>query len=594
MKNIQLSVRNIVILFKILGKEQLFGLMLRTLSTVIKIVLPLLLIYFQKRLIQLIQIETTSEKILMFSVVSISCVLLAKKILEIIFGFINSVLNNKLSCKLEYTLHKKCVNAQLRAYDNHEIYDKMTIANRIGTSTITNYIFAFFDIAGEIMQFLSSAIILCTFSVWLLAAALIGAIPGIFVRIFGNKYEEFDKKRTSIVRRMNYFKNIAAKGEYTKETKLFGIIPFVCGEHKRYYDAWAKSELAYRDEDNRRRIIWQSATSLLIMVLPSLYLIWRASLNEIDVADFSYYLSLLTLCHGNLTAIINNLFDNELADSRIKDYFEFLNMPIDSRKGEDIPSEWLKEIPRIEFQNVSFRYSGSETNALDNVSFVIEAHEKVAIVGLNGAGKTTLIKLLCGLYEVSEGKILIGGRNIMEFSQVSVYRLFSVVFQDFLNYEMPFIESLSLGGEEKVTAEAVYEAFAHVDGRNIVEKRFLGDLNRSVGKIIDKDGVELSGGEHQKVALARSILQNRPMIILDEPTSNLDAYAETAILKNFLSHIYQKSVVIVSHRLSAVHFVDKIIVMENAHIIEQGTHSELMKRNGKYASMYELQANQYQ
>lgn len=592
MKNIKLSILNIIMLFKILGKDQIFGLILRIFSTIVNIVFPFLLIYYEKKLIQLIQREVTGDTLLVTTVLTIAGILLLQNFLSVFLGFINSILNNKLSCKLEYTLHKKCINAKIFAYDNYEIYDKMNIAKRIGVSTITDYIFTFFNIISTAVQFMSSAIILGSYSVWLLLGALLGAIPMIFTGKLGFEYEIFDKSRTNIVRRMNYFKQIATEGEYTKETKIFGMLPFICDEHKRYCNEFAKIELAYRDKDHRFRLIWQPMISLFIMVLPSLFLIWRASLHEIDVADFSYYLSLLSLCHGNLTSIINYFFSNKLSDSRIKDYFDFLNLSIDSRTGNDIPSEWLDEIPEIEFRNVSFCYSGSELNAVDNVSFTIKPNEKVAILGLNGAGKTTLIKMLCGLYEASEGEILIGGRNIKEFSQVSLYQLFSVVFQDYINYELPLVESISLGGN-KNSYNSIKQAFYSVDGEDLLKKRFSNDINKVIGKKLNAEGVELSGGEHQKIALARALLQNRSMIILDEPTSNLDAYAETTILKNFLSYNNNKSVIIVTHRLAAVHLVDKIIVLENAQIVEQGTHDELIKNNGIYAHMYELQSKEY-
>ena len=593
MKKISLSIHNILLLFKIQGKEQVASLIFRAFTTIVNIFLPLLLAYYQKNLIQLIEVDSSAENYLLVAVISIAVILLLQKMLGTVFGFANLVINNRMSNRLQYTLYRKCVNAQLFAYDDPEIYEKMTIAQRLGSSTITNYIFSFFDIVSAIAQFISCAILLCSHSYILLLLALLGTIPGIFIRKFSNDYEEFDKKRTALVRRMNYFKQIATQGHYTKETKLFGIIPYICSEHKRYYESWAKTELEYMDQGNRRRLLWQPTTFVFTMILPSFFLIWRASTQDIGVADFSYYLSLLALCHGNLTSIVNSIFDDTLADSRIKDYFDFINMPIDSREGKEVPPQWFDELPEIEFKNVSFCYRGSERNALDNVSFVIKPNEKIAILGLNGAGKTTLIKLLCGLYEPSEGEILIGGYNILEFSQISLYRLFSVVFQDFSNFEMPLSESLSLGRDDIATYDSIQNVFSILDGDNLLENRFSDNIHVPIGKVIDENGLELSGGEHQKIALARSLLQNRAMIILDEPTASLDAYAEAAILEKFVSCIDNKAIVIVTHRLSAVHYVDKIIVIDNAKIIEQGSHEELMKKNGKYAKLYEIQSNEY-
>ena len=162
-----------------------------------------------------------------------------------------------------------------------------------------------------------------------------------------------------------------------------------------------------------------------------------------------------------------------------------------------------------------------------------------------------------------------------------------------MNYELPLVESLSLGSEKTATNDSIKNALNMVDGIEMFENRFLGSTDKYIGKTINKDGVELSGGEHQKLALARALIQNRSMVILDEPTSNLDPYAETAIIKQFLKYNIHKSTIIVSHRLSAARYVDRIIVMENSRIVEQGSHEELIEKDGKYAYIFNLQAEQY-
>lgn len=593
MSRIKATVANICVLFRIMGKAQAFGVVLRFLSAAVNIILPIVFIYFEKKLIQLLQLNTTDYVLLLMAVVSLALTVFMERTLSALFEGINTILNNSLSCKLEHSLYKKFLDSKLYYCDNHEIYEKMECAKRIGTSTVTNYISACFDIIAAIIQFISSAIILYSYSGWLLLMVVLGIIPVVFVRRFTNTYEEFDKKRISTVRRMNYFKTIATDGRYTKETKLFGIIPFICNEHKRLYNSWKKEELEYSDKDDLNRLIWQPVTSLFIFVFPLLFLIWRVSLHTIDVADFSYCINLIALCHGKLTAIVNSFFDNRLGDSRIKDYFDFINMPIASRPGAEIPDDWLKELPEIEFKNVSFSYDQSDKKTVDNISFSIRPKEKIALLGLNGAGKTTLIKLLCGLYEPSCGEILIGGQNIMQFSQVSLYKLFSVVFQDYWNYEMPLVETLSMGSTEKAEISSIKQTFADLGGDEFLCKRFLENYDLSVGKILDESGIELSGGENQKIALARAVLQNRKMLIFDEPTANLDAYSEESILNNVIAHNDSKSIIIVTHRLSVVHYVDRILVMKNGQIIEQGSHEELLKRNGEYKNLYCLQQMQY-
>ena len=188
---------------------------------------------------------------------------------------------------------------------------------------------------------------------------------------------------------------------------------------------------------------------------------------------------------------------------------------------------------RSQFENVSYRYNGSDKDAVSNLSFCINPGEKIALIGENGAGKTTLIKLICGLYEPTEGRILINGQDAAEFAQKSLYRIFSVVFQDYKTYELPLSESIQLGDTEKHSDKELWNTLDRF-GAESIRRHLDGDLNRNLGRAVSDDSTALSGGENQKVTLARAFLQRGKVKLLDEPTSGLDAYAEIDVLKNFI------------------------------------------------------------
>ena len=242
---------------------------------------------------------------------------------------------------------------------------------------------------------------------------------------------------------------------------------------------------------------------------------------------------------------------------------------------------------------MSYRYSGATTDAVSHLSLKLHPGEKLAVVGLNGAGKTTFIKLLCRLYNPTEGYITLNGVDIQNYSREEYYRLFSPVFQNVEVFAFPIEENVSMKTPEKTEAEAVVAA---VKEAGLEEKIFAlpENIKTQLLKIVDENGVDFSGGEKQKLALARALYKNAPVVVLDEPTSALDAIAEQRLYESFDKMIGEKSAVYISHRLASTRFCDRIAMFEGGTIIELGTHDALMEKNGAYAHMFEVQAQYYQ
>ena len=304
--------------------------------------------------------------------------------------------------------------------------------------------------------------------------------------------------------------------------------------------------------------------------------------------------SLVLYC-GSFMQIINGIMKMAVTFGKTAEmvplvnyYFDIVNTKDDMTYGEKELD--LSEKFEIEFKNVSFKYPNTESYALKNINIKINNGEHLAVVGRNGSGKTTFIKLMCRLYDVTDGDILINGINIKEYSKESVISLYSVVFQDFKIFSTTLAQNIS--ANEEYDKERLYDA---LDKANIKD-RVLAMENKEntyLYKDIDENGVEISGGEAQKLALARALYKNAPVVILDEPTAALDPIAEHEIYSRFNSFVDNKTAIYISHRLSSCVFCNRIAVFDKSHLVETGTHQELLNANGKYSELWNAQAKYY-
>lgn len=249
---------------------------------------------------------------------------------------------------------------------------------------------------------------------------------------------------------------------------------------------------------------------------------------------------------------------------------------------------------KIEFKNVSFKYPMSEKYVLQNFSLEIKQGDRICILGVNGSGKSTIIKLLLRFYDVDEGEILINSKNIKEYDVCNLRSVFSVVFQDYINYSFTLRDNIKITDLENAewTDEDAIKALHIVDADNILKKLPEG-LDTYIQKIFDRNGYEPSGGEQQKIALARAVNRRCKVMILDEPTAAIDPESECNLLNNLKHELYGKTLIFTSHRLSAVHLADKIVLLENGQVTEEGSHKELLELNKEYARLYRLQMNTY-
>lgn len=338
--------------------------------------------------------------------------------------------------------------------------------------------------------------------------------------------------------------------------------------------------------------VYDSGLALLresVAYLYLLYLIWN---GQITVAEFVLYLSVVTGFSAWLSDIFSQLSTLNQMNLKINYFRSYLEYPetFDRSTGAMSP---VNDCPRvIELKDVSYRYEGADHDTLQNINLKIIPSEHIAVVGLNGAGKTTLVKLICGLIDPTEGQVLYDGVDVRKYNRVEFYRLFSAVFQQFSILPVTIAEIVAETVLENTDEDRVKRCLTVAGLWEKIEQLPDG-VKSQFGKTIYDDGLEFSGGEIQKLLLARAMYKNAPVMLLDEPTAALDPIAESTLYRNYSQISSEKTTVFVSHRLASTSFCDRILLIENGRICEEGSHDELLKQNGKYSLLFEMQAKYY-
>jgi ABC-type multidrug transport system fused ATPase/permease subunit len=314
--------------------------------------------------------------------------------------------------------------------------------------------------------------------------------------------------------------------------------------------------------------------------------------GSIQVDEFVLYFGAVGSFAGLVGGIFNEFISINATSLVVCDLRDYLNYPDKNNRGSGCELQDFNLPCEIELENVSYKYEASEKDTLSDISLKIKAGEKIAIVGLNGAGKTTLIKNICGLYSPSSGSVKVNGHEVKEYNIYDYYSMFSVVFQDFHFLPVSLANTVSSKTDENTDREKVLECIrlAGLDDK-------INSLEKGVDSLLDKqlneNGVDLSGGEKLKLLLARAIYKNAPVLILDEPTSALDPIAESELYEKYNELTKNKTSIFISHRLASTRFCDRILYLEDGRIIENGSHDELIKLNGKYAYLFGIQSHYY-
>jgi ATP-binding cassette subfamily B protein len=478
----------------------------------------------------------------------------------------------------------------LYQFEDPQFYDKLERARRQTTGRTVLMTQVFEQIQDMIsVLFLGAGLVF--FNPYLILILVLAVIPTLLGEIYFNqKVYSLTLSWTPERRELDYLRYIGASDETAKEIKIFGLAEFLAQRFKvisdRYYEA--NKSIAIR-----RAVV---GTSLSILGTLSYYgayvfIIMQTVGGLLSLGTMTFLAGSFERMRGLLQGIM--LRFSRIAESALylQDYFDFLNIqPLQKTSGGlPIPKPILRGFV---FENVSFKYLNSEKYAVRHLSFELKAGEKLALVGENGAGKTTIVKLLAGLYQPTEGRILLDGRDLRDYDPQGLREAIGVIFQDYIRFAMTASENIAIGKIGDLANDSRIEDSAHKSLANQVVETLPEKYRQMLGKRF-AGGVDLSGGQWQKIALARAYMRDAQLLILDEPTAALDARAEHEVFLRFAELTKGKSAVLISHRFSTVRMADRILFLENGQRLEFGTHEALMAEGGKYAELFNLQAKGY-
>jgi ATP-binding cassette subfamily B protein len=555
----------------------------------------------------------------LWKLVALECaIMLVGEALTRASALVESLLGDLFSNYTNVRLMEHAATLDLSFFENPAFYDQLERTRRQTTSRI-GLLAQLFTMGQDMLTLVSLGAVLFVYSPWLLALLAVAVLPSFLGEThFASLEYSLFFRWTPERRQLDYLRYVGASNETAKEIQLFGLAPWLVGRYRTL------SERFY--QENKRLSIAKGIISTALSIIGTLGYYAAFVIILLRAVQGSITIGSLTFLAGSFARSRDLIQRLLFASSEIlhqclylKDLFDFFEMQPSIRSHPGAPS-----VPRVirqgfVFEDVGFRYPGSDTWALRHVNFRLRLGERVALVGENGAGKTTLTKLLARLYDPTEGRILLDGVDLREYELQSVRRAVGVIFQDFVRYDLCFDENISVGeidavrsyldrpdGGKGVDAGKGSDTVPPSNGAapyvivSAAEKslaasllpRFSEGYRQMLGRRFES-GVDLSGGEWQKIALARAYMRDAQLLILDEPTAALDARAEYQVFKRFSELVTGRMAAIISHRFSTVRMADRIAVLQHGMVIEDGTHAELVARGGLFAELFALQAEGY-
>jgi ATP-binding cassette, subfamily B, bacterial len=512
-------------------------------------------------------------------------------LLSRLIGLCDSLLGDLVANKTSVDLVHHAAQLDLYQFENPVFYDKLERARRQTTSR-TVLLTQVLSQVQDIISLLLLGAGLVAFSPWLILILIVAVIPSFLGEThFNERSYSLTRSWTPERRELDYLRYIGASAETAKEVKVFGLEKYLTQRFKALSDEYYLQ--------NKKIVMSRATWGYLLAALGTLayygayvFILIQTLAGLITIGTMTFLSGSFQRMHGMLQGIMSRF--SSIAESALylQDLFDFfaIEPTIQANPGG-------MQVPRpiqegFTFDNVSFRYPDSERWAVRNLSFTLHPGEKLALVGENGAGKTTLVKLLSRLYVPTEGQILLDGLPLEAYSLSDLRANIGIIFQDYIKYEMTVAENIAVGDiEHRDDDERIADAARKSLASEVVDQ-LPAQFQQVLGKRF-KDGQELSGGQWQKVALARAYMRDAQLVVLDEPTSALDARAEHEVFQRFSRLIEGKMAVLISHRFSTVRMADRIMFLENGTLLEYGSHEELLAINGKYAELFNLQAQGY-
>ena len=500
------------------------------------------------------------------------------------------IVTNHVKCKIM----NKAKEIDIASFDMPEFYEKFENANREAGSRPIEVIRSSFEIVSTLISAISFILILSAVAWFAPLVVVLLSLPSAMITFsYRKKNFRYMRRHSKERRQMSYYSDMLVNKDMVKEIRIFGLSDtFIFNYNKVFAKYFSGIKRLITGEG-----VWNILISLITTVVNCALFFFIAStvtLGSGQIGDYSLYTGALTSiasCVAALVATSSRIYEGTLF---IDNMIVFMNEKKHIVPLAEQPLHVTRHIGHtIEFQNVSFRYPGTKRDVLKDISFIIHPGDTVVLVGLNGAGKTTLLKLLTRLYDPTRGKILLDGHDIKEYDTEELYAMFGVIFQDFGKYAFTVNENISFGEITKpMDLNAIQEA-AKASAAEEFISRLPDAYETPLMRVFDENGIEPSIGQWQKLAIARAFYSDSDILILDEPTASLDAIAEQEIFNQFEHLRKDKTTFFVSHRLSSATIANRILVLGNGRLIETGTHTELMKKQGVYYELFSAQANRY-
>lgn len=565
---------------------------------VVQGVLPLLPLYLMRLVVDAVTAGLVAPdkgvafRQVLFLIVLMAAVALFSALTRSIAGLVGQGQSLAVTDHMNNILHAKSIDVDLEYYESARYYDTLQRAQQEAPFRPTRIVNGLVQIGQNGISLLAIAGLLFVFH-WIIAAILfVAVIPGIAVRLgYAGKMYRWQREQTATERQAGYLNWLLTGSGHAKEIRLFDLGPLFAGRFRALRRKLRREKLEIATKRSLAELVAQTSATVAIYGAYA-FISYRAVQGTITLGDLVMYFLAFQRGQGFLQEMLSGLAGLYEDNLFLSDLYEFLDLKrkvIEPVHGSPIPQPMKTGIV---FDHVSFQYPAGTRKVLEDISLVIRPGEVVAFVGENGSGKTTLIKLLCRLYDPTDGNITLDGTDLRQFETTALRSQISVIFQDYAQYHLTARENIWLGntalppGHERIVAAArrsgaddIITALPH-GYETILGKRFA-------------DGEELSIGEWQKVALARAFLRDAQIIVLDEPTSSMDAKAEQSVFKNFRQLAAGRTAILISHRFSTVRMADRIYVLKDGRITEGGTHEELIHCGGIYAHLFETQARYY-
>ena len=506
-------------------------------------------------------------------------------------SFCQSLLRAQLGQRVNVMILEKALTLDLYHFEDSEFYDKLTRARREASTRPLSLVMRTFFLVQNGISLVSFGVLLAHFSPWAVAVLLLAGLPAFVAeaKFSGDAFRLF-RWRSPETRMQIYLETVLAREDHVKEVKLFGLGTRLLERYRAIFDRLYQEDRAL----TIRRDLWGFFLSLIGSgALYGAYA-WIAISTVrqlISIGQMTMYVALFRQGQSTVSAIltaVGGMYEDNLYLSTLYEYLETeVILPTGSSVRGPHPEDGIR------FEDVSFTYPGAQEAALENITLHLVPGTSLALVGENGSGKTTLIKLLTRLYAPTSGRILLDGQDLIEWDEAALRERIGVIFQDFARYQLLVGENVGAGDERYFEDEERWRSAAVKGRASDFIDTLPGGYQTQLGKWF-KDGRELSGGQWQKIALSRAFMRSRAdILVLDEPTAAMDAQAEAEVFEHFRQLARERITILISHRFSTVRVADQIVVLNNGHIIERGSHEELMQLHGRYAQLFTLQARGY-